>query len=102
MNGQERIAKARQRIVPAVTCLVERAQRDGHRRADAVAEDMPIIELMVNAVAATMGRPAPDPWRRCLAIIVDGLSARRTPLAALANAPTREVVEGVLICQRSR
>jgi hypothetical protein len=38
---------------------------------------MPIIELMVNAVAATMGRPAPDPWRRCLAIIVDGLSACR-------------------------
>jgi AcrR family transcriptional regulator len=100
MYGRERISRARERIVRAVNRLVERAQRDGHLRADIVPADVPIIELMVNSVATTTGRVAPDLWRRYLAIVLDGLSAHGPSLSTLPEAPTHEGVEQALICRR--
>ena len=45
--------------MPAVTRLVERAQRDGRLRPDIVAADIPIIELMVNSVATYTSQAGP-------------------------------------------
>ncbi len=98
--GQEPINRARERIVPAVTRLVERARHDGHLRADIVAADVPIIELMVNTVASYTSKLAPDLWRRYLAIMLDGLSARGVPHSVLPEAPTREIVDQALLCHR--
>jgi len=102
MYGRERITRARERIVPAVDRLVERAQRDRHLRADIVAADIPIIELMVNSVATYTSRLAPDLWRRYLTILLDGLAADRTSLSALPAAPAHGVVEEALICHKTR
>ncbi len=101
MYGRERITQARERIVPAVTQLVERAQRDGRLRPDVVTADIPIIELMVNAVATNTGQVAPELWRRYLRIILDGLSADGTERSELPEAPTLEVVTGALICHKT-
>jgi len=48
-HGRERVAMARESIVPVVTRLVERAQHDGHLRKDFVATDVPVIELMLSS-----------------------------------------------------
>jgi AcrR family transcriptional regulator len=102
MYGRERISRARERIIPAVTRLVKRAQRDGHLRADVVAADVAIIELMVNSVASQTGRVAPELWRRYLAIVLDGLAVDGTKRSILPEAPTQEVVQQALICHRGR
>jgi len=100
MYGRQRIHQARERIVPALTALIERAQRDGHLRSDIVAADVPLIELMVNSVATYTNRLAPDLWHRYLAIVLDGLSADRRVPSALPQAPTHEVVEEALILRK--
>ena len=41
--GRDRVAQARDRIIPVVGRLVERAQHDGHLRTDIVAADIPIL-----------------------------------------------------------
>ncbi len=102
MCGRERIARARERIVPAITRLVERAQRDGHLRADIVTADIPIIELMVNSVATCTNRLTPELWRRYLAILLDGMAGDRPSLSELPEAPTLEVVEEALACHKGR
>jgi AcrR family transcriptional regulator len=100
MYGRERINQARERIVPAVTKLVERAQRDGHLRSDVVAADVPLIELMINSVATYTGRLAPDLWHRYLTIVLDGLSAHHESPSLLPQAPTLDVVEEALMFRK--
>jgi AcrR family transcriptional regulator len=100
--GRKRVALARQRIVPAVTHLVERAQRDGHLRSDFLATDIPIIEMMVSAVADRTNGLAPGLWRRYLVIVLDGLKASRTATSELVDGPTHTVLEVAMSCHRQR
>jgi AcrR family transcriptional regulator len=100
--GSERVAMARNSIVPAVTRLVEQAQRDGHLRADFVPADIPIIELMVSSVAACTSSKDPDLWRRYLFIVLDGLAARRSDVRELTPGPSHEVVESAMSCHKFR
>src|ERR1700722_10458394 len=58
--GRDRVSLARERIIPPVTRLVERAQKDGVLRADFLPTDIPVIELMVRTVALYTGSVAPD------------------------------------------
>jgi AcrR family transcriptional regulator len=102
MCGEARVAEARDRIVPAVTRLVEQAQADGHLRRDVVAADIPILELMVNAVAERTGQLAPDLWRRYLVIVLDGLRAVAASGTDLSTAPDLRIVEEALISRRQR
>lgn len=80
-HGQDRVARARDRIKPAVDALFERARASGKLRADADVNDLPILQLMVTAVIDYAQDAAPGVWRRYLAILLDGLRAERTPLA---------------------
>ncbi|MFD1934966.1 MULTISPECIES: TetR/AcrR family transcriptional regulator [Nonomuraea] len=73
-RGPQRQAEMRERVRPAVDRLLARAKEQGALRDDAVAADLPIIQLMVAAVTEHTGRP--DLWRRYLAVILDGLRAR--------------------------
>jgi AcrR family transcriptional regulator len=80
-HGQDRVARARERIKPAVDALFERARASGKLRADLDVNDLPILQLMVTAVIDYAQDAAPGVWRRYLAIMLDGLRAEQTPLA---------------------
>ncbi len=101
-SGRDRVSLARRKIVPPVTHLVERAQRDGHLRPDLLATDIPIIELMVSSVAAYTSSVAPDLWRRYLSIVLDGLVVRRSRLRELAPGPSHAVIESTLHTHKLR
>lgn len=100
--GRDKVAAARDRIIPAITHLVERAQQAGRLRADFVPTDVPLIELMVSSVADYTNTLSPDLWRRYLAIVLDGLAAERTEPRPLAPGPSHEVVEAAMSCRRPR
>ena len=87
-HGQDRVARARDRIAPVVTRLVERAQASGQLRADLAVTDVPMIQLMLTAVIEYAGEQSPDLWRRYLAVVLDGLRAPATPMAPEALSDT--------------
>ena len=95
--GQDRVGEARSRLLPVVTQLVTRAQAAGVLRADLRPTDVPLIEVMLAAVA-DYARPArPEIWRRYLALIVDGLRPGRRGVTELPVAPlTPGEVENVM------
>jgi AcrR family transcriptional regulator len=100
--GHDRVAVARDRIVPAVTRLVERAQMDGKLRADFVASDVPVIQKMVMAVATMAGTTAPDMWRRYLTMILDGVAATDCGRRALPEGPSDQLLEELLQMSKSQ
>lgn len=100
--GQERVAAARDRIVPVISRLVETAQADGHLRADLVTADLPIIELMVSAVAEYTSGSDPGLWRRYLGIVLDGMASERNSCSKLPAAPTQEAVREALSSRHRR
>jgi AcrR family transcriptional regulator len=84
--GPQRVQHARSRIKPLVDRLVTRAQAQGALREDFSATDFPLLLMMLDAVVDTT-REVPGTWKRALALIVDGMLARRdapTPLPAPA------------------
>jgi AcrR family transcriptional regulator len=82
-HGKDRIGRGKARMQPAVTAVVERAQRDGKLRADLSPTDFPFIEFMLTAAAEYAQDINPKIWRRYLAIILDGLRPRRDEPTAL-------------------
>lgn len=101
-HGRERVALARDNIVPVVTRMVERAQKDGHLRKDFEPTDVPIIELMLSSVSAYTNSAAPDLWRRYLAIVLDGLAAQRSGSRVLPAGASPEVIHAAMSCQKAR
>jgi AcrR family transcriptional regulator len=99
--GQDRVGEARSRLLPVVTQLVTRAQAAGVLRADLRPTDVPLIEMMLAAVA-DYARPArPEIWRRYLALIMDGLRPSRRGVTELPVAPlTPGEVENVMRATR--
>lgn len=85
--GQDRVNRARGRMQPAVTRVVERAQRDGKLRADFCPTDVPLIEFMLAAAAEYAGEVRPEIWRRYLALIADGMRPCRYGVSPLPAGP---------------
>jgi AcrR family transcriptional regulator len=86
-RGAGRAARARDRIGPIVDDLLARALRAGDVRGDVSASDLALIQFMLGAVIDFTHDVAPETWRRVLAIVLDGLAARRdgpSPLPAPA------------------
>jgi AcrR family transcriptional regulator len=82
-RGRERVERARDTIAPIALQLVRRARVAGVLREDLGPFDVPMVHLMVGAVADATRDVAPDVWQRFLGIILDGMCARRdgpTPL----------------------
>jgi AcrR family transcriptional regulator len=103
--GQDRVSRARARMQPVVTRVVERAQRDGKVRADLRPTDVPFIEFMLTAAADYAAQVQPGIWRRYLALILDGLRPSRadtTPLPARALTPDEMVITMRSVSQRRR
>ncbi len=76
-TGSGEVCQARQRVVPAIARVFERAQAAGVLRDDVVATDIPFLCLMIGSVAENSAHVDPDLWRRYLTIVLDGLRPRR-------------------------
>jgi AcrR family transcriptional regulator len=86
-HGRDRVGRARDAIKPVVTRVVARAQASGALRPDIETTDMPVLQMMLTSVMEYAGETAPDVWRRCLAVVLDGLRAgpdARSPFPAAA------------------
>jgi AcrR family transcriptional regulator len=86
--GHEKVAEARERIIPACTRIVERAQETGQLRADIRFTDLPVIHVMIGSVADYAQNVDPELWRRYVVLLMDGLraipgAASELPTAAL-------------------
>ncbi|OXM67298.1 TetR/AcrR family transcriptional regulator [Amycolatopsis vastitatis] len=90
--GHEHVAEEKARLVPLVTQLVERAKAQGGLRADFAPTDIPLLHMMVGSVVEFTCAVDPDLWRRCLAMLLDGLRAEPGKASELPHRPL-EVAE---------
>jgi AcrR family transcriptional regulator len=81
--GRDRVDQARQRLLPVVLRIVQRAQDAGQVRADLRPTDVPVIEFMLSTAAEYAGQVRPEIWRRYLTLILDALRPTRTGTTAL-------------------
>ncbi len=93
-QGHDRIEYARDRMRPAVDCLLKRAQAEGRVRADLGATDIPLIEFMLAAAAEYTRDVRPGVWRRYLALILDALGPARASTSVL---PEPELSPGEMV-----
>ncbi len=87
---RDQVCYARDRMLPVISRLVERAQASGDLRTDFRAIDVKMIAFMVASIAEYAAPVAPDAWRRYLGMLIDGLRPARggvTPLPAPAPSP---------------
>lgn len=82
-QGHDRAGYARNRMRPAVNCLLKRAQAEGRVRADLAATDIPLIEFMLAAAAEYTQSVRPGIWRRYLGLILDSLCPARAGASVL-------------------
>jgi AcrR family transcriptional regulator len=81
-HGGGCVAHARDRLRVLVTEIFDRAKAAGVVRADADPYDAPMIHTMLGSVMDRTREAAPDVWRRCLGLVLDGLRpGAATPLA---------------------
>lgn len=78
-----RLATLRDRFAPLGEEVVRRAQEAGALRPDLDPSDLPLVHEMIGAVGLLAQQVRPEVWRRCLAVVLDGLRARPglTPMA---------------------
>lgn len=103
--GRDRVCRARDQMLPAVTALVERAQRDGKLRADFAPTGVPFTAFMLAMAADYAGQVRPGIWRRYLALIADGMRPCRdqtSPLPCDALTPEEMAASMRLASQRPR
>ncbi|GAB2974417.1 TetR/AcrR family transcriptional regulator [Amycolatopsis acidiphila] len=81
--GHDKVAQARDRLIPLAEELIRRAKEGGRLRPDFEAEDLPMLFKMIGAVAEYTHEVAPEQWRRYAALLFDSLhadGARPAPL----------------------
>jgi AcrR family transcriptional regulator len=81
-EGRERVSRIRERMRPRGEEMIRRAQAAGALRSDFSAADLPILQMMLGAVADVSTPEHADLWRRFFALLIDGMRAgnERTPL----------------------
>jgi AcrR family transcriptional regulator len=96
-------AAVRERMLPIVGGIFERARADGYLRADAAPTDFPMILRMIAAIADFTRDVRPELWRRDLAILLDGLRADRVELTPLTEPPIAPAdVDAVKSCWQAQ
>lgn len=75
--GLRHFTRIRDRVVPTMTRLIERAQAEGSLRPDVTVEDLPLVMMMVSEVAHHSNAIRPGIYLRYLRLLLDGL--RRSP-----------------------
>ena len=74
--GQDRVAAARNRMMPLITHILGRAQEQGSARPDVVPADLTVMMLMLSSMAIYTQDAQPDAWRRYLDLLIDSLRAQ--------------------------
>lgn len=85
--GHDRVARVRDGIHPIAAQLVDKARASGRLRADVSVTDIPLIAVMITAVADYAHDVRPEIWRRYITILIDGLVAARTGSTPLGVDP---------------
>jgi AcrR family transcriptional regulator len=99
--GHEHVADAKARMVPLITRLVERAQAAGGLRPDFSPTDIPLLHMMVGSAIEFTSAVEPDLWRRCLAMLLDGLRAQPGKPSELPHPPLDvDEVDEAMSCWR--
>lgn len=99
-DAQDQIASAKRRIGPALSALIERAQRDGRLRRDISDTDIVVLEMMISSLGGQVSASATDLWRRQLGIVLDGLMVSRAAPTALVVGPVDDVIAISLAASR--
>ncbi len=86
-EGRARVARMRDEMRPRAAELVARAQAAGALRPDFDGSDLPLLQMMVGAVADVAPPDRPDLWRRFFALLIDGLRAPGVPRPELDPPP---------------
>jgi AcrR family transcriptional regulator len=81
-EGSGRV-EVRERMLPVISEVFDRAVADGHLRPDIAATDFPMLLRMIATVAEYTRDVRPELWRRYLALLLDGLRASRDASAPL-------------------
>lgn len=93
--GLRHFAGIRDRVVPILTQLIERAHAEGSLRPDFTVEDLPMVMMMVSEVAHHSQEVRPEAYVRYLQLLIDGL--RRSPGTGDLGRPlTDEDVEALI------
>src|SRR3712207_6018699 len=102
-HGQVRVRQVREQLVPLIAGLVARAREQGSLRPDFESPDVVLIGVMVGAVVDYAQDVDPELWRRYLALLLDGMRARRDAPAPLpVDALTSEQVDAAMAAWRPR
>jgi AcrR family transcriptional regulator len=104
-HGRDRVKVSRERLLPLVTRLVNRAHAAGVLRRDVQVRDLPFMHMMLGAVVDASHDIEPDLWRRYLALLLDGLRARPKerrplPVPALDQAELDDAMRTWRPCRR--
>jgi AcrR family transcriptional regulator len=98
-DGCERVRCIREEMSPRAEELVRRAHAAGKLRADFAAADLPLLQMMVGAVADVCPLDRPELWRRYLELLLDGLRAKGTRRAPLTEPPLDFEALDEVMCQ---
>jgi AcrR family transcriptional regulator len=88
--GHDRVARARERLAPIASQLLQRAQKEGELRSDLAANDVPLLYLMLGAIVDYTRDVEPAAWRRFFVLVADGLRARRSEPNPLPTGPLED------------
>lgn len=94
--GGDRVDAARERLLPPLSKLVERAQDDGYLRPEVSPTDMPIFSLIAGTVSEYAGHVDADLWRRYLAILLEGVRYRSDQLPLETKALDDEQLDAAM------
>jgi len=97
--GREGVRRVREQMQPRVQEIVRRAHAAGVLREDVDGSDLPLVQLMLGAVAEVAAPDRPDLWRRFLALLLDGLRADGAPRGPLEEPPLGSAAVEDVLCR---
>jgi AcrR family transcriptional regulator len=86
-HGQDHIVRGREQIAPLLDELVARAQAGGELRPDVTTTDFALMQMSLGAIIDYSRDADPDIWRRCMALMLDGMRTRRDGPSELPVGP---------------
>jgi AcrR family transcriptional regulator len=82
-HGQAHVARGRDELAPLIDEMISRAQAAGDGRPDITVTDFALMQMSIGSIIDYARDADPEIWRRCLALLLDGMRTRRdgpTPL----------------------
>ncbi len=102
-RGSALVEVARERLLPLLGALVERARDAGALRVDIEPQDLPLIQMMIGEIIDRTRDVEPELWRRYLELVLCGLRAHPDPTVPLSvGAPDVAQVDRVMRTQPRR